>query len=156
MLNHLWNWFFFVKFYLTYFVVLHVGETSWKYCQKGIEIVFFHQMRLKGRPQIVHCEPFLVQVVQMSLIAFTHFFRPIHRFAWKNLIWTILWIEFWVNNSESNIELNQFLAKFKHWIESDRVSVMAKSILRCRHVQDNWPKTVFLPSGFDSTKLSKR
>ena len=32
--------------------------------------------------------------------------------------WIIFWIEFSWNDFESNIELNQFWAKFKHWIES--------------------------------------
>ena len=30
-----------------------------------------------------------------------------------------IWIELWVSNIESNIKLNHFLAKLKHWIESD-------------------------------------
>ena len=41
-----------------------------------------------------------------------------------NIYW-IVWIEFWETNIESNIELNQLSAKFKHWIESDRVSIRA-------------------------------
>ena len=36
--------------------------------------------------------------------------------------WIIFWIEFSWNDFESNIELNQFWAKFKHWIESIWVS----------------------------------
>ena len=41
------------------------------------------------------------------------------------LNWIIVWIEFSETNIESNIELNQLSAKFKHWIESDRVSIRA-------------------------------
>ena len=42
------------------------------------------------------------------------------------LNWIIVWIEFWETNIESNIELNPFLPKFKLWIESFWVSIMAK------------------------------
>ena len=38
------------------------------------------------------------------------------------LNWIIFWIEFSWNDFESNIELNKFWAKFKHWIESIWVS----------------------------------
>ena len=38
------------------------------------------------------------------------------------IYWIIFWIEFSWNDFESNIELNQFWAKFKHWIESIWVS----------------------------------
>ena len=41
------------------------------------------------------------------------------------LNWIIFWVEFSWNDFESNIELNQFWAKFKHWIESIWVSDMA-------------------------------
>ena len=34
----------------------------------------------------------------------------------------VVWIEFCVKNIESNIEFNHFATKFKHRIESDRVS----------------------------------
>ena len=43
------------------------------------------------------------------------------------LNWIIVWIEFSETNIESNIELNQLSAKFKHWIESDRVSIRANA-----------------------------
>ena len=39
--------------------------------------------------------------------------------------WINFWTEFSWNDFESNIELNQFRAKFKHWIESIWVSDMA-------------------------------
>ena len=41
------------------------------------------------------------------------------------LNWIIVWIEFWETNIESNIELNPILPKFKLWIESFWVSIMA-------------------------------
>ena len=43
------------------------------------------------------------------------------------LNWIIVWIEFWETNIESIIELNPFLPKFKLWIESFWVSIMATS-----------------------------
>jgi len=44
-------------------------------------------------------------------------------FLWKILNWIIFWIEFSWNTIELNIELNNFLAKFKYWIESIWVSL---------------------------------
>ena len=44
-------------------------------------------------------------------------------FLWKILNWIIFWIEFSWNTIELNIELNNFLAKFKYWIESVWVSL---------------------------------
>ena len=38
------------------------------------------------------------------------------------LKWIIIWIEFWSAIIESDIELNQLLPKFKHWIESNGTS----------------------------------
>ena len=38
------------------------------------------------------------------------------------LKWIIFWIESWVKRYWIEYWMNQFLAKFKHWIESDRVS----------------------------------
>ena len=45
---------------------------------------------------------------------------------WFIWIWIIFWIEFSLNDFELNIELNQFCAKFKLWIESIWVSNRAK------------------------------
>ena len=38
------------------------------------------------------------------------------------LNWIIFWIESWVKRYWIEYWMNHFLAKFKHWIESDRVS----------------------------------
>ena len=38
------------------------------------------------------------------------------------LNWIIFWIESWVKQYWIKYKMNHFLAKFKHWIESDRVS----------------------------------
>ena len=38
------------------------------------------------------------------------------------LNWIIFWIESWVKQYWIEYWMNHFLAKFKHWIESDRVS----------------------------------
>ena len=47
----------------------------------------------------------------------------------QQIIWNgiIFWIEFSWNDLEPNIELNQFWAKFEHWIESIWVSNSASS-----------------------------
>ena len=39
-----------------------------------------------------------------------------------SLNWIIFWIESWVKQYWIEYWMNHFLAKFKHWIESDRVS----------------------------------
>ena len=39
-----------------------------------------------------------------------------------SLNWIIFWIESWVKQYWIEYWMNQFLAKFKHWIESDWVS----------------------------------
>ena len=48
----------------------------------------------------------------------------------------IFWIEFLWYDFESNIELNRFLAKFRHWIESIWVSNRAIAILWGLHKDD--------------------
>ena len=62
--------------------------------------------------------------------------------------WIIVWIEFWVSNIETNIKLNHFLAKSKHWIESERLSPMAKlgvwsSIVWGKSHQENWEHVIW-------------
>ena len=52
---------------------------------------------------------------------------------WFIWIWIIFWIEFSLNDFELNIELNQFCAKFKLWIESIWVSNRAMTV-RGAHV----------------------
>ena len=52
------------------------------------------------------------------------------------LNWIIVWIEFWETNIESIIELNPFLPKFKLWIESFWVSIMAKPVWKSQTVPD--------------------
>ena len=77
-------------------------------------------------------DPFLVYFEHFSG---TFLIQPLSMFPWLLnwiiywiespqlfLNWIIVWIEFWETNIESNIELNQFLPKFKLWIESFWVS----------------------------------
>ena len=54
------------------------------------------------------------------------------------LNWIIVWIEFWETNIESNIELNPILPKFKLWIESFWVSIMAILTPGSRYIKDIW------------------
>ena len=44
------------------------------------------------------------------------------------LNWIIFWIESWVKRYWIEYWMNHFLAKFKHWIESDRVSNIPMSM----------------------------
>ena len=54
------------------------------------------------------------------------------------LNWIIFWIESWVKRYWIEYWMNHFLAKFKHWIESDRVSntptITAKSYSTSTHM----------------------
>ena len=67
---------------------------------------------------------------------FGHFpIRPVSMIPWLlnwiilwiestdlSLIWIIFWIEYWVKQYWIEYWMNHFFAKFKHWIEPDRVS----------------------------------
>ena len=52
--------------------------------------------------------------------------RPVLIIPWL-LNWIIFWIESWVKQYWIEYWMNHFLAKFKHWIESDRVSPIPNS-----------------------------
>ena len=62
------------------------------------------------------------------------------------LNWVIIWIEFLVCNIERIIELNHFSAKFKHWIESDRVSPTPRVTWIC--ISSKFATIHCLKSGF--------
>ena len=62
--------------------------------------------------------------------------------------WITVCIEFWAINIESNIKLNHFLAKFKHWIESNRLSPRAIpkavfKVLRNTYPGKTWCQILF-------------
>ena len=54
--------------------------------------------------------------------------------------WMIFWIESWVKQYWIKYWINHFLAKFKHWIESDRVSATTNPVAGVS------PSTFSLPS----------
>ena len=137
VLNRILNWIhhkklfwiiFWIEFcrniYIEFFVELNLDEANenesyiesifWIFNWKGPFLVYFGHFLGTFLIQPVSMIPWLLNWI-IYWIESPQFF----------LNWIIVWIEFWETNIESNIELNPFLPKFKLWIESFWVSIMA-------------------------------
>ena len=69
------------------------------------------------------------------------------------LNWIIFWIESWVKQYWIEYWMNHFLAKFKHWIESDWVS--PTTILTMSY-RSTWPGATPTPSTSSPSRTTRR